>query len=74
MFHCPVGVWVIEQRAIILSATVRTPTVKKYRTKKNIFFVVGKGYVVGYHEDCRQFDALLWYLSILTRWLEGDSK
>ena len=27
MFHCPVGVWVIEQRAIILSATVRSPTV-----------------------------------------------
>ena len=28
MFHCPVGVWVIEQHAIILSATVRSPTVK----------------------------------------------
>ena len=27
MFHCPVGVWVIEQHAIILSATVRSPTV-----------------------------------------------
>ena len=27
MFHCPMGVWVIEQRAIILSATVRSPTV-----------------------------------------------
>ena len=27
MFHCPVGVWVIEQRAIILSTTVRSPTV-----------------------------------------------
>ena len=27
MFHCPVGVWVIEQRAIILTATVRSPTV-----------------------------------------------
>ena len=27
MFHCPVGVWVIEQRAMILSATVRYPTV-----------------------------------------------
>ena len=27
MFHCPVGVCVIEQRAIILSATVRSPTV-----------------------------------------------
>ena len=27
MFHCPVGVWIIEQRAIILSATVRSPTV-----------------------------------------------
>ena len=27
MFHCPVGVSVIEQRAIILSATVRSPTV-----------------------------------------------
>ena len=27
MFHCPLGVWVIEQRAIILSATVRSPTV-----------------------------------------------
>ena len=26
-FDCPVGVWVIEQRAIILSATVRSPTV-----------------------------------------------
>ena len=29
MFHCPVGVWVIEQHAIILSATVRSPTVYK---------------------------------------------
>ena len=29
MFHCPVGVWVIEQHAIILSATVRSPTVRK---------------------------------------------
>ena len=27
MFHCPVGFWVIEQHAIILSATVRSPTV-----------------------------------------------
>ena len=27
MFHCPVGVRVIEQRAIILSVTVRSPTV-----------------------------------------------
>ena len=27
MHHCPVGVWVIEQRAIILSGTVRAPTV-----------------------------------------------
>ena len=27
MFHCPVGVWVIEQHAIISSATVRSPTV-----------------------------------------------
>ena len=27
MFHCPMGVWVIEQRAIIFSATVRSPTV-----------------------------------------------
>ena len=27
MFHCLVGVWVIEQRAIMLSATVRSPTV-----------------------------------------------
>ena len=27
MFHCPVGVWVIEQHATILSATVRSPTV-----------------------------------------------
>ena len=27
MFHCPVGIWVIEQRAIILNATVRSPTV-----------------------------------------------
>ena len=27
MFHCPVGVWVIEQREIILNATVRSPTV-----------------------------------------------
>ena len=26
MFHCLVGVWVIEQHAIILSATVRPPT------------------------------------------------
>ena len=27
MFHCPVGVWVIEEHAIILSATVRSPAV-----------------------------------------------
>ena len=27
MFHCPEGVWVIEQRAIMYSATVRSPTV-----------------------------------------------
>ena len=27
MYHCPVGIWVIEQHAIILSATVRSPTV-----------------------------------------------
>ena len=27
MFRCPVGVWVIEQRAIMLNATVRSPTV-----------------------------------------------
>ena len=27
MFHCPVVGWVIEQHAIILSATVRSPTV-----------------------------------------------
>ena len=30
MFHCPVGVWVIEQHAIILSATVRPPTVMRH--------------------------------------------
>ena len=28
MFNCPVGVWVIEQHTIILSATARSPTVK----------------------------------------------
>ena len=33
MFHCPVGVWVIEQHAIILSATVRSPTVHMPLTK-----------------------------------------
>ena len=27
MHHCPVGVWFTEQRAIILSGTVRAPTV-----------------------------------------------
>ena len=27
MFHCPVGVWVIEQHVGILCATVRSPTV-----------------------------------------------
>ena len=27
MYHCPVGVWVIKQNAIILSASVRSPTV-----------------------------------------------
>ena len=27
MFYCPVGIWVIEQRTMILSATVRSPTV-----------------------------------------------
>ena len=32
MFDCPMGVWVIEQRAIILSATVRSPTVRVYLT------------------------------------------
>ena len=30
MFHCPVGVWVIEQHAIILSVTVRSPTVTNH--------------------------------------------
>ena len=30
MFRCPVGVWVIEQRAIMLNATVRSPTVMLY--------------------------------------------
>ena len=29
MFHCPVGVWVIEPHAIMVSATGRTPTVVK---------------------------------------------
>ena len=29
MFHCPVGVWVIGQHAIILSATVHSPTVNR---------------------------------------------
>ena len=33
MFHCPVGVWVIEQHAIILSATVRSPTVDMPHTR-----------------------------------------
>ena len=33
MFHCPVGVWVIDQRAIILSATVRSPTVIEDQAK-----------------------------------------
>ena len=43
MFHCPVGFWVIEQHAIILSATVRYPTVSQVQTVgsikelKNIF-------------------------------------
>ena len=29
VFHCPVGFWVMEQLAIILSATVRSPTVNQ---------------------------------------------
>ena len=38
MFHCPVGFGVIEQHAIILSATVRSPTVI-YGIKFNSSFV-----------------------------------
>ena len=38
MFHCPVGVWVIEQRAIILSATVRSPTVEMHEFQLTVFF------------------------------------
>ena len=30
MFHCPVGSWVIEQNAVILNATVHSPTVYMY--------------------------------------------
>ena len=37
MFHCPVGVWIIEQRAIMLSATVRSPTVYKASWLANQF-------------------------------------
>ena len=40
MFHCPVGVWVIEQRAIMLSATVRSPTVNILITQNFIILAV----------------------------------
>ena len=36
MFHCSVGVWVIEQHAIILSATVRSPTVVLFSHKAGV--------------------------------------
>ena len=37
-FDCPVGVWVIEQHAIILNATVRSPTVRsQYIVKQDCF-------------------------------------
>ena len=36
MFHCPVGVWVIEQHAIILSATVRSPTVITFHADNEV--------------------------------------
>ena len=42
MFRCPVGVWVIEQRAIMLNATVRSPTVKETRWKNMILIILGK--------------------------------
>ena len=38
MFHCPVGVWVIEQHAKILSATVRSPTVNKAVMRPSYLF------------------------------------
>ena len=37
MFHCPVGVGVIEQDAIILSATVRSPTVITDTAKRSFY-------------------------------------
>ena len=47
MFHCPVGVWVIEQHAIILSATVRSPTVCEARVKRCVF-IIANGPITSY--------------------------
>ena len=48
MFHCPVEVWVIEQRAIILSATVRSPTVWFSPKMEPYFFVDAVVYYMGH--------------------------
>ena len=45
MFHCPMGVWVIEQHAIILIATVRSPTVRMW------CFIIASDTIVGEEYD-----------------------
>ena len=35
MFHCPVGVWVIEPHALMVSATVRSPTLVKPQSSRS---------------------------------------
>ena len=56
MFHCPVGVWVIEQHAMILNATVRSPTVS-LQSKQ---MVCGRRLVL-----CQR-----WISSIIICWME----
>ena len=57
MFHCPVGVWVIEQRAIILSATVRSPTVKWPVTRKMFPF---DDVIMDHHNSVASFTNIDW--------------
>ena len=58
MFHCPVGVWVIEQHAIMVSVTVRSLTVTEICLKGQINNIPAFGSVNGLAPTRRQ--ATLW--------------